>query len=117
MKKEYTGKEDEFFHDIISKSKLQLPFSDFDDKVMRSIQKKLHKNSSISKDIKLSWIFFILGSLFGTIVSLLLPLIQEPVLGLHLDKLSLPIQILFVLLLVFQLDSLVAFYKRQSHKN
>lgn len=114
MKNGYRDKEDEFFHEIISKSRLQVPFSDFDDKVMSSIQKTVQKKSSIATDIKLSWIFFIIGSTFGTIVSLLLPRIQEPVLGLHLDKLSLPIQILFALWFVYQLDNFLAFYKRQS---
>lgn len=104
-----------FFYEIMSKSKLDVPFLDFDDSVMRLIEKRLSKKSSISRDIKLSWIFFVLGSIFGIIISIILPKIQESVLGIPLDKLTMPFLIVFSFFLVTQLDNLIAFYKRQKN--
>lgn len=109
--------EETFFREIMSKSKLEVPFSDFDDNVMMAVEKKVSRKESISGDLKLSWIFFIIGSVFGIAVSIALPAIREPVFGLHLNNLLIPFQIVFVLLLVSQLDNLVSFYNKRSQKN
>jgi hypothetical protein len=102
------------FHEIMSKSRLEVPFPDFEDKIMGLIEKKLSKKVSISRDIKLSWVFFILGSTFGIIVTILLPKIQQPVLGINLNKLTIPFLIIFAYLLFSQFDSLIDFYKGQK---
>jgi hypothetical protein len=101
---------------MLSKSRLEVPFPDFEDKIMGLIEKKLSKKVSISRDIKLSWIFFILGTIFGIIVTILLPKIHQPVLGINLDKLTIPFLIIFAYLLLSQIDSLIDFYKRQNTK-
>jgi hypothetical protein len=103
------------FREIMSKSRLEVPFPDFEDNIMGLIEKKLSKKVSISRDIKLSWVFFILGSTFGIIVTILLPKIQQPVLGINLDKLTIPFLIVFAFLLLSQIDSLIDFYKRQKN--
>jgi len=102
------------FRKIISKSRLKVPFPNFEDKMMGLIEKKLSKKVSISRDIKLSWLFFILGSTFGIIVTILLPKIQQPVLGINLNKLTIPFLIMFAFLLLSQIDSLIDFYKGQK---
>ena len=109
-----TDTEETFFHEIMSKSKLEMPFSDFDDKVMGLIKKRHLKNVFISKDLKLSWIFFILGSTFGIVVSIILPKIQEPIWGIHLDILRIPSLIILAFLLMTHLDNLIDFYKRHK---
>lgn len=102
------------FRKIMSKSRLDVPFPDFDDKIMGLIEEKLSKKASVSRDIKLSWVFFILGSAFGIIVTILLPKIQQPVLGMHLDKFTIPFLIILSILLFTQLDSLIDFYRKQK---
>jgi hypothetical protein len=104
--------EDTFFNEIMSKSKLDVPFPDFDDNVMGLIEKRISKKLSITRDIKLSWIFFILGSTFGIIVTLILPKLQGFVFGIPLDKLTIPFLIIFSFLVMTQLDNLKDFYKR-----
>lgn len=103
------------FRKMMSKSKLEVPYPEFEDNVMRLIEKKVLKKDSISRDIKLSWVFFILGSTFGIIVTILLPKIQQPVLGMDLDNLTMPFLIIFSFLLLSQIDSLIDFYKRQKN--
>jgi hypothetical protein len=100
--------------EIMSKSRLEVPFPDFEDKIMGLIEKRHSKKVSISRDIKLSWIFFILGSTFGIIITILLPKIQQPVFGINLDKLTMPFLIIFSFLLLSQIDSLIDFYKEQK---
>jgi hypothetical protein len=103
------------FREIMSKSKLDVPFPDFDDKVMGLIEKKLLKKVAISRDIKLSWVFFILGSAFGILVPILLSQVQQPVLGMDIDNLRIPFLIIFSFLILSQIDSLIDFYKRQKN--
>jgi hypothetical protein len=107
--------DEKFFRKIMSKSKLDVPFSDFDDKIMLLIEKRLSKRTLISRDIKISWVFFIIGSCFGIIVTIILPKLQESVLGFPLDKFTIPFLIIFSSLLMTQLDSLIHFYKRQKN--
>jgi hypothetical protein len=104
--------DDTFFNEIMSKSKLDVPFPDFDDNVMGLIEKRFSKKVSITRDIKLSWIFFILGSTFGIIVTLILPKLQGSVFGIPLDKLTIPFLIIFSFLVMTQLENLKDFYKR-----
>ena len=107
-----TNSEDIYFRKLIAKSKLNVPFSDFDEKVMFKINKSLSKKTTLSKDLKLAWIFFILGSVFGIFVSVIIPTIQKPVFGIHLDRLSTLFQIGFTLLVTTQLNNLLSFYKK-----
>lgn len=102
------------FRRMMSTSKLEVPFPEFDDRVMGLIKKKLSRKLSINRDIKLSWLFFILGSAFGITVTVLLLRFKQPVFGMEIDKLTLPFLIIFSFLLLSQLDSLIGFYKRRK---
>jgi hypothetical protein len=107
--------EETFFREIMSKSKLDIPFADFDDKLMELIGRRYLKKVSISRDVKLSWIFFILGSACGIIISIILPRLQETLFGIPIEEFKLLFLIIFAFLLVTQLDSLIDIYKRQKN--
>jgi len=111
MKKSDT---DETFSKLMSNSKLIVPFTDFDDKIMGLIENISLKKASISRDLKFAWIFFIIGSCFGIILTLILPIIHQPVFGIQLDRLKLPFLIIFSFLILTQLDSLIDFYKSKN---
>lgn len=108
--------EDIFFKEIMSNSKLNIPSRNFDDDVMRLIEKRLSKKVSITRDIKLSWIFFILGSTFGIIATIVLSKLKESFWGIPLDKLVILFLIIFSFLVTTQLDSLIDFYKIKKMK-
>lgn len=102
------------FRKIMSKSKLEVPFPDFEDKVMGIIEKKLSGKLSINRDIKLSWFFFILGSAFGIAVTILLSRIQLTAFGMNNSIFMIVFLILFSYLLLSHLDSLIDFYRRHK---
>jgi hypothetical protein len=106
--------EDTFFKEIMSKSELDVPFADFEDNVMGLIEKRLSKKVSILRDIKLSWIFFILGSTFGIIVTIILSKLHVSVGGITMDRLTIPFLIIFSYLVMTQIESLLDFYKRRK---
>ncbi|MGB8491380.1 MAG: hypothetical protein WCE64_10005 [Bacteroidales bacterium] len=104
--------EETFFKELMSKSKLDVPFSDFDDKVMRLVESGQKHRNTTKRDIRLSWICFLAGSVFGIFISTILPEFQEPVLGISIDKFTIPFQILFALIFVSQINNLVDFHKK-----
>lgn len=114
MKESNTNMDDTFLREIMSRSKLEVPISDLDDKIMRSIEIRNIKRKSILRDTKLSWVFFFLASVLGIIISIILPTLQEPLLGITMDYFTMPVITIICLLLIFQLDSLLNSYKRQK---
>ena len=107
-----TDSEDTFFREIISKSKLDIPFSDFDDNVMKSLTKRYSTKTSLIRDIKISWLFFTLGLILGIMIPIVLPRFVDSFLGIPLDKIALPFLIILSFVLLTQFDSLMNATKR-----
>lgn len=101
-----------FFKDVMSKSKLELPFPDFEDTVMMEIKTQELYRETYSTNIKLSWICFIAGTVFGIFLSILLPQFQLSLFGISPDNMLLGFQLLFSLFVLFSLESLI----RYTHK-
>ena len=57
--------EDIHLKNILSKSRKEMPFHDFEDELMVEIYKERDRKRSILKNIKLSWMFFIIGMISG----------------------------------------------------
>ena len=57
---------------LLSDSKLEMPFSGFEDRVMHSIRNKVRTEQSINRNINLSWLFFALGTAFGLLLSVII---------------------------------------------
>jgi hypothetical protein len=104
-----------FFREIMSKSKLDVPFSDFEDSVMTLIKKQSLKRESILRDVKLSWLFFVLGSTFGITISIVLPRFIDSTLGINIEKFTIPFFIVFSIIFLSQLDTLLKFYKKENN--
>ena len=108
--------EDDFFKDIMSRSKLELPFDDFEDIVMGQIEKEVLHAHDFSKEFRLSRFFFIMGSLFGIILSVLLTQIHEPIFGINPVNLTLLFEIVFASVLFTQIETLIRFRKWMTAK-
>lgn len=98
---------DAIFIDLMAKSKLDMPFSDFEDSVMQKIEENVIQKSEISKQLRLSKFFFIVGSLFGITISILLPQIQEPIFNISPSVIALVFQITFVTLFFTQIENYI----------
>ena len=57
--------EDIQLQNILSKSRKEMPFRDFEDELMIEIFKEGDRKRSVLKNIKLSWLFFIIGLISG----------------------------------------------------
>ncbi len=107
--------EDQYFREIMSKSRLEMPFPDIEDRVMMQIENRTVKQG-YSKEIKLAWIFFIAGSVFGMIISWILPTMQQKIFGIDPKNIAICFQIVFVVLLFTQIETLLELVKKVQPK-
>jgi hypothetical protein len=108
-------KEDRYFREIMSKSRLEMPFPDFEDQVMMQIERQPLRQG-YSKEIKLAWIFFIAGSVFGMVISWILPSMQQRIFGIDPKNIAICFQIVFVVLLFTQIETLLDLVKKVQPK-
>lgn len=111
---EIKNTEDLYFKELMSKSKLELPFSDFEDNVMLQIENSVLHRKDVKKKLKLSWISFVAGSICGMVASFFIQQLQEPIFGIQPANLSILFQAVFAAILFTQLDTLIKFSKRIS---
>lgn len=111
--KDNNEQEEIYFRELMSKSKIEMPFSDFEDSVMTQIEQKIVRQQGIAKDIKLSWLFFVVGTTFGFIISWILPRIPQRIFGMDPKNLAICFQILFVVLLFTQIEALLRLLKKK----
>jgi nicotinamide riboside transporter PnuC len=114
--KETKTTEDKFFREIMSKSRLILPYSDFEDNVMMQIEPKVLHQNTLSKELRLSWIFFIVGSVFGIIFSVFISQLRDPIFGIQPVNLTLFFAIVFASVLFTQIDTLIKFSRRVNSR-
>ncbi|GHE23371.1 hypothetical protein [Sphingobacterium griseoflavum] len=93
---------------LMKLSKMELPFSDFEDHIMAEVEKIEAGREEALKHRKLALIFFITGSLFGLILNYMVDLAMSHV---HLQQgaknlLSLCSQLCYVILIVLLSDRL-----------
>ena len=104
-------KKNDDFADLMGKSKLEMPFSDFEDSVMQLIAEKAIKKSNVIKELKLSRVFFIIGSVFGIVISILLSQIDESHFGFNSNVIALIFQITFATLFFTQIENYIKIKK------
>lgn len=106
--------EDILFTELMSKSRLEMPFPDFEDTVMAQIKKQELYKEVYSGNIKLSWICFLAGTVFGIILSVLLPQLQISLFGIGPDTIKFVFQLFFSLFILFGLDLLIRYTRKIS---
>jgi hypothetical protein len=100
----------------MTKSRLEIPFSDFEDNVMNEISLQKKKQELMLNYLKLSWIFFAMGSLFGITIALLFDQFDFSSLGISSAKLQPFVLAIVVLVLIFQADYLFNYQKKMKSK-
>ena len=105
-----------FFEEIMGKSKLEVPFSDFEEKAMTKIFQKFELKKSIYNELKLSWVFFVLGSIFGLALSFLIPKISFSIFSLKPADVALIFQISFIVLFFVQGEYLLRVFRNFKAK-
>ncbi len=105
-------KEDKLVRELMEYSGREMPFVDFEDRLMVHIYKEAKTSRSFLNDIRLSCFFFVLGTLFGLILNIIVSKMNQPIMGLPAQQFSLIIQTLFVIFLLFQIDRFIGISKK-----
>jgi hypothetical protein len=109
-----SGEKEKLIRELMGKSAREMPFADFENKLMEQIHKEESRSRSFLKDVKLSWFFFIAGAFFGLFISTIASHYTETVLGFPVQRIILIAQIVFVILLLSQFDSLIELTRKRN---
>lgn len=104
--------DDKLFSQMMKKSRLEMPFSDFEDKMMLRIERESKLRRSISRDTKLAALFFVVGAGFGMVVSTILAQYHAPIAGIPSEKVLLYFQIVYVIVVLTQLENIIRLIAR-----
>ena len=74
---EKNNNHDQYFRELLSGSSREMPFSDFEEELMSEIGREHEKKNSITRNIKLSWLFFFLGMVSGITLVIVTPKLTE----------------------------------------
>ena len=111
-----TELQEKLIREMMSKSSDEMPFIDFEDKLMEQIYQEAKQSRSFLKNIKLSWVFFIIGAIFGLFLSTITGQLNETIMGFPSHQIILIVQIVFVILLLTQFDNLIELTKKRNEK-
>ncbi len=90
--------------ELMQQSKLEMPFSDFEETTMHRIEQTMVQEVTVSRDRKLSFVFFVLGTCLGLVLNTILQRSEYSFLTLSTGTIVLVFQTGFILLFLIQLD-------------
>ncbi len=102
--------------ELIQQSRLEMPFADFEERVMQSVYKEEKSRRGILKNIRLSWLFFTIGALFGIVATISLPHIKQSVLNIEMEYIQLPLLLVISGAIIWMMDAMLRFSYRNSRK-
>lgn len=97
---------DKDFSTLMKKSKLELPFSDFETNVMQRIEAESRQKGMYAKGIQLSALFFLLGTGFGLIAQNMVKS-SDAIFGLPAQQVLLTFQIIYIVIVLTQLENIL----------
>ncbi len=107
-------KEDKLVRELMEKSAAEMPFVDFEEKLMVQIHHAADTSGSFLKNVKLSWFFFVIGTIFGLSLSFVSGEIKVMVLGIPIQNMILIAQAIIVIFLISQFDSLIELVRKRE---
>ena len=98
--------------ELMSHSHVKMPFSNFEDEVIQQIIKQEEYESSLKRDIRLSWVSFITGIILGIVLTLQVLQVRIELFGLDQNNIELISYLIFSLFVIFSLDLLIQFSRK-----
>ena len=106
--------DDEELYAIMKKGKRTMPFDDFEDKVIDRIRFEYTHKRIVSSKLKLSLIFFIIGTVSGIVLTLLFWSFGNPVFGIDPETLALLVLFIIAVAGIMSLDNFLRLIKKYS---
>ncbi len=109
-------REDQLVGELMGKSANAMPFADFEERLMNRIQREGERSRSFWRNLKLSWLFFAIGTLFGLFLSVLLERMDWTVFGWPTHRVILVAQLFFSVVILTQFDKLLELTKKKGRQ-
>jgi predicted RND superfamily exporter protein len=106
---------DQSFSKMMKKSKLVMPFSDFEERTMARIHKESIVKNAVSKYKRLAVLFFILGTGVGFVLTYFLSLPETNNIGISSDTLLLICRLGYVFLVLTQLNYILKLFSKSGN--
>ena len=102
-------KEEQLIRNLMKHSEVEMPFSDFEERMMDKIFEEKIQSKAVKSNIRVAWFFFFLGLFFGLMITNMMANLDTIAEGIPMEKIAFFTQIGIALLLLFQLDKLIDF--------
>ncbi len=108
--------QDKKLRHLMSESVVEIPFADFEERLMVKVKAEAKQKQSILKNVRLSWVFFTIGSIFGIFATVLIPMIKQSIWGLELKHLQIPIFLVLAFVIIWQFEALIKYTSKYFSK-
>ncbi|HKJ42317.1 MAG TPA: hypothetical protein VKA27_09480 [Sunxiuqinia sp.] len=108
--------EEQLLKDLMKHSVVEMPFADFEDRLMDKIYSEKQHKQTVSKNIGVAWIFFFLGLFFGLLITNMTANLNDLFKGIPAKEIALFLQIGIAVVLLFQFDRLFGYTFREKIK-
>lgn len=109
--------EDKLFKELLSASRKEIPFPDFEDDVMTKIEKleagKVLIREGYRRGIAFSWFFFVTGIALGILLTSWIPQIEVPLPGVDSGYFLLLFQVGLVLFVLLHFENLISLTRKR----
>lgn len=105
---------DQLFSDAMKRSKLSMPFSDFEERMMARIHREEVARDSMAIYRKLAMFFFSCGTIVGFVLTYFLTLPDMGMMGMSSDTVVLLCRLMYVSIVLIQLNSILKFFSKQD---
>lgn len=99
---------------IMKKGKRTMPFDDFEDKVMDKICQEYSYKSIVAAKLKLSLIFFVIGTVSGIVLTLLFSAFGDSVFGISPKTLAMVVLFIVAVAGILSVDNLLRLIRKYS---
>jgi len=110
-----TTQEEKLVRDLMKRSLTEMPFKDFEARMMDKIYHEKQRQESILSNIRFAWIFFFLGLFLGLAITNMTANLNMQLYGISLKQIALLVQIGIAVVLLFQFEKLLGLSFRKKN--
>ena len=109
-------REEQLLKDLMKYSLVEMPFPDFEDRLMDKIQQEKQDQQTVSGNIRVAWLFFFLGLFFGLLITNMTTDLDHLFHGIPAKEIALSLEIGISIILLFQFERLFGYTFRKKLK-
>lgn len=110
------SRKEKYFKQLMSKSKLEMPDKNFEDKMMSKIEAEIMMKKMPSS-IKVGWVLILVTAVLGILASYLLAGVEFTIFNIQISNLKLLLELALTVFILSQIDTMIKFTKNTRELN